>query len=513
MQVALHRQELDARREQRKRRMEQKGKGKQLAPEAQQFLDEWKEMKKELEEARDLKCRYEAHHGKKGCGPCSNSHGPSNCGNTDRVQVNSMKDAGPGKTGFPQTLGGKHVSWSSDTKEPDTPLPKYSPDATPAPDYTFHTSTAGPIDPSVFADTEVFVQHTHKFDAPGSGSSRDVPPHMDPDVRSMGVRFSTPRGMRGGRGTARGRGGWFYSNSNTGRSSYVPRKATPYPRNVPPPTPSWRGTLGGPPGDPDEDPAGQEIDEEDPFQPDGPENSDKGKERAEEEQYEEAPEFSMFIDENQLCREISQMAREALQEQSRFTSARSVSPEDRSVREAKEARKDRVATQSKIRMKDPETFDGEKLEAAINVLQRRKRLGYRVAALENWAAFIAELRADFGLRDPLAFAQARVMKMKQEDGESYGDFYNRFAVMATRSGFDETSLRWYLLKALSKPTLERLRGSNIIPADYQTLHRHLRDLDINDHSMMGWTDRWLQRSSRYYAFFIVKDHHYHFHQY
>ncbi|KAL0059416.1 hypothetical protein AAF712_013857 [Marasmius tenuissimus] len=76
------------------------------------------------------------------------------------------------------------------------------------------------------------------------------------------------------------------------------------------------------------------------------------------------------------------------------------------------------------------------------------------------------------------------MKMKQEDGESYGDFYNRFAVMATRSGFDETSLRWYLLKALSKPTLERLRGSNIIPADYQTLHRHLRDLDINDHSMM-----------------------------
>ncbi|KAK1220978.1 hypothetical protein PQX77_016220 [Marasmius sp. AFHP31] len=199
------------------------------------------------------------------------------------------------------------------------------------------------------------------------------------------------------------------------------------------------------------------------------------------------------------------MAREVLQEQSRVSSTRSFSPESRAEREAKEARKDRVATQSKIRMKDPETFDGEKredldtfieqckniyeakpdiyaddtakiqhassycsgkVEAAINVLQRRKRLGFRVAPLETWAGFIAELRADFGLRDPLAFAQARVMKIKQEDGESYGDFYNRFATMATRT------------------TLERLRGSNIIPSDYQALHRHLRNLDINDHSMM-----------------------------
>ncbi|KAK1215968.1 hypothetical protein PQX77_021409, partial [Marasmius sp. AFHP31] len=523
VQLALKRLEIDAKREQRKRqKQEKKGKAKQVPPDAQQFLDEWREMKKEFLEARDLKRRYEAQHGKKGCGPCSNSHVPSGCEGSEQVQVNMMHDSGPGKSGFPQTPGGKRVSWSSDTKEPDTPLPKYTANASPAPDYTFHSATTGPIDPSVFADTEVFVQNAHEFDTPGSGSSqhRDVPPHMDPEIQQMGVRFSTPHGMRGGRGSARGRGGWFYSNSNLGRSPYVPRQATPYPRNVPPPTPSWRGTPGGPPDDPGNDPSGQGADEEDPFKADEP---DKGKDRAADEQSEETPEYSAFIDEDQLCREISQMAREVLQEQSRVSSTRSFSPESRAEREAKEAHKDRVATQSKIRMKDPETFDGEKredldtfieqceniyeakpdiyaddtakiqhassycsgkVEAAINVLQRRKRLGFRVAPLETWAGFIAELRADFGLRDPLAFAQARVMKIKQEDGESYGDFYTRFAVMATRSGFDETSLRWYLLRALSKATLERLRGSNIIPSDYQALHRHLRNLDINDHLMM-----------------------------
>ncbi|KAK1217594.1 hypothetical protein PQX77_019743 [Marasmius sp. AFHP31] len=485
MQVALKRLEIDTKREQRKQqKKERKGKDKQVPPEAQQSLDEWREMKKELLEARDLKRRYETQHGRKGCGPCSNSHAPSGCKGSEQVQVNMMHDSGPGKSGFPQTPGGKRVFWSSDTKESDTPLPKYTTNASPAPNYTFHSATAGPIDPSAFADTEVFVQNAHEFDTPGSGSSqhRDVPPHMDPEIQQIGVRFSTPHGMRGGRGTARGRGGWFYSSSNLGRSPYVPRQATPYPRNVPPPTPSWRGTPGGPPDDPGNDPSGQGADEEDPFKAD---ESDKGKDRAADEQSEDL--------------------------------------ESRAEREAKEARKDRVATQSKIRMKDPETFDSKKredldtfieqceniyeakpdiyaddtakiqhassycsgkVEAAINVLQHRKRLGFRVAPLETWAGFIAELRADFGLRNPLAFAQARVMKIKQENGESYGDFYTRFAVMATCSGFDETSLCWYLLRALSKATLERLRGSNIIPSDYQALHRHLRNLDINDHSMM-----------------------------
>ncbi|KAK1218776.1 hypothetical protein PQX77_018521 [Marasmius sp. AFHP31] len=460
MQVALKRLENDTKREQRKQqKKERKGKDKQVPPEAQQFLDEWREIKKELLEARNLKRRYETQHGRKGCGPCSNSHAPSGCEGSEQVQVNM--------TQVPESLASLKLRVEN-----------------------MSLATAGPIDLSVFADTEVFVQNAHEFDTPGSGSSqhRDVPPHMDLEIQQIGVRFSTPHGMRGGRGTARGRGGWFYSSSNLGRSPYVPRQATPYPRNVPPPTPSWRGTPGGPPDDPGNDPSGQGADEEDPFKAD---ESDKGKDRAADEQSEESPEYS--------------------------------APESRAEREAKEARKDHVATQSKIQMKDPETFDSEKredldtfikqceniyeakpdiyaddtakiqhassycsgkVEAAINVLQRRKRLGFRVAPLETWAGFIAELRADFGLRDPLAFAQARVMKIKQEDGELYGDFYTRFAVMATRSGFDETLLRWYLLRVLSKATLERLRGSNIIPSNYQALHRHLRNLDINDHSMM-----------------------------
>ncbi|KAK1222014.1 hypothetical protein PQX77_015168 [Marasmius sp. AFHP31] len=492
MQVVLKHLEIDTKQEQRKRqKKERKGKDKQVPPEAQQFLDGWREMKKELLEARDLKRRYETQHGKKGCGPCSNSHVPLSCEGSERVQVNMMHDSGPGKSGFPQMPGGKRVSWSS-----DTPLPKYTANASPTPDYTFHSATASQIDPTTFADTEVFLQNAHEFDTPGSGSSqhRDVPPHMDPEIQQMGVLFSTPHGMRGGRRSARGHGGWFYSSSNLGRSPYVPRQ---------------RGTPGGPPDDPGNDPSGNEP--------------NKGKDRAADEQSEETPEYSAFIDEDQLHQEIPQMARGVLQEQSRVSSTRSFSPESQAEREAKEARKDRVATQSKIRMKDPETFDGEKredldtfieqcgniyeakpdiyadntakiqhtssycsgkVEVAIKILQRRKRLGFRVAPLETWAGFIAELRADFGLRDPLAFAQARVMKNKQEDGESYGDFYTRFAVMATRSGFDETSLCWYLLRALSKATLERLRGLNIIPSDYQALHRHLRNLDINDHLMM-----------------------------
>ncbi|KAK1220452.1 hypothetical protein PQX77_016781 [Marasmius sp. AFHP31] len=287
MQLALKRLEIDAKQEQRKRqKQEKKGKAKQVPPDAQQFLDEWREMKKELLEARDLKRRYEAQHGKKG--------------------FNMMHDSGSGKSGFPQTPGGKRVSWSSDTKKPDTPLPKYTANASPTPDYTFHSATAGLIDPTAFADTEVFVQNAHEFDTPGSGSSqhRDVPPHMDPEIQQM-------------------------------------------------------GTPGGPPDDPGNDPTGQTVDEEDPFKADDPE---KGKDRAGDEQFEEVPEYSAFIDEDQLRREISQMAREVLQEQSRVSSTRSFSPESRAEKEAKEARKDRVATQSKIRMKDPETFDGEKRE-------------------------------------------------------------------------------------------------------------------------------------------------------
>ncbi|KAK1215493.1 hypothetical protein PQX77_021927 [Marasmius sp. AFHP31] len=419
MQLPLKRLEIDAKREQRKhQKQEKKGKAKQDTSENRQLLDELRELKKELLEARDLKQQYKAHHGKKGCGPYSNSHAPSGCKGLERVQVNMMHDSGPRKTGFPQAPGGKRVSWSLDTKEPDTPLPKYTANASPTPDYTFHSATAGQIGPTVFADTE----------------------------------------------------------------------ATPYLRNVPPPTPSWRGTLGGLPDDPGNDPSGQGADKEDPFKADKP---DKGKDRAADEQFEETPVYS--------------------------------APESRAEKEAKEARKDRIATQSKIWMKDPKTFDGEKredldtfieqceniykvkpdiyadntakiqhassycsgkVEAAINILQRCKCLGFHVAPLETWARFIAELWADFGLRDPLAFAQARVMKIKQEDGESYGDFYTHFAVMATHSGFDETSLRWYLLRALSKATLERLRGLNIIPSNYQALHRHLRNLDINNHSMM-----------------------------
>ncbi|KAK1215941.1 hypothetical protein PQX77_021437 [Marasmius sp. AFHP31] len=213
------------------------------------------------------------------------------------------------------------------------------------------------------------------------------------------------------------------------------------------------------------------------------------------------------------------MAREAIQEQSRVSISQSEVAEDQAKREA---RKECIAAQLKIRMKDPDTFDGEvweilktffeqcentyeakpdiyvedakiqhatswmtgKAEAAVNVPQRCSRVGYRVSTLESWTAFKAEMHADLGLRHSHTYAQARIMKMKQEVGESYGDFYNRFSVMATRSGFDEASPRWYLLKSLSKPTLERLRGSNSIPADYQALHCHLHDLDTNDHSMM-----------------------------
>ncbi|KAK1226154.1 hypothetical protein PQX77_010879 [Marasmius sp. AFHP31] len=301
----------------------------------------------------------------------------------------------------------------------------------------------------------------------------------------------------------------------------MPMRSTPYPRNVPPPTPLIRSTPSAPPnpGDPGDDPSHNTgVDEEDPFQPDQ-DGHQEGKER-EGWHFEEPTDISAFLDEEELRREISLMAREAIQEQSRVSVSRSEVAEDRAKQEA---RKERIAAQSKIRMKDPDTFDGEvwenlktffeqcentyeakpdiyikdnakiqhatswmtgKAKAAVSALQRRQRLGHRVPALKSWTAFKAEMRADFGLCDPHAYAQARIMKMKQEVGESYGDSYNRFSVMATRSGFDEASLWWHLLKSLSKPTLKHLRGSNSIPADYQALHRHLRDLDTNDHSMM-----------------------------
>ncbi|KAK1226153.1 hypothetical protein PQX77_010878 [Marasmius sp. AFHP31] len=193
LKVALRRFKQDARREQQKRRQKAKGKKPQvLNPSAQQFLEEWREMKKELEDARDLRRRYEQKHSKGGCAPCGSGHKFQGCGEEDHICIQFMKeqDPGPEKPAFSQTP--KHVSWASDVKESDTPLPQYTAHPTPAPDYSVHTSFSGPIDPSVFADTEVFVQQAHEFDTPGSGSSRDVPtcdvpPHLDLSPRAMGV--------------------------------------------------------------------------------------------------------------------------------------------------------------------------------------------------------------------------------------------------------------------------------------------------------------------------------------
>ncbi|KAK1218787.1 hypothetical protein PQX77_018512 [Marasmius sp. AFHP31] len=103
------------------------------------------------------------------------------------------------------------------------------------------------------------------------------------------------------------------------------------------------------------------------------------------------------------------------------------------------------------------SWTGGKVQAAIRVLQKQRRLGLRVVALESWDAFVAELRKDFGLWDPTA---------------------------AVRSGFDKPSLRWYLLRGLTETTINRLRGSNEIPKDYVDLQEHLRDLDTVDHSLM-----------------------------
>ncbi|KAK1217951.1 hypothetical protein PQX77_019380, partial [Marasmius sp. AFHP31] len=130
------------------------------------------------------------------------------------------------------------------------------------------------------------------------------------------------------------------------------------------------------------------------------------------------------------------------------------------------------------------SWTGGKVQAAIRVLQKQRRLGLRVVALESWDAFVAELRKDFGLRDPTGFNQARVQKMRQREDEPYGKYFNRFSQAAVQSGFDEPSLRWYLLRGLTETTINRLRGSNEIPKDYVDLHEHLRDLDTVDHSLM-----------------------------
>ncbi|KAK1215940.1 hypothetical protein PQX77_021436 [Marasmius sp. AFHP31] len=105
----------------------------------------------------------------------------------------------------------------------------------------------------------------------------------------------------------------------------MPMRSTPYPRNVLPPTPSIRSTPGAPPNlaNPDDDPSNQ---------------------------------TEKRNNEEVLCQEISRMAREAIQEQSRVSISQSEVAEDQAKREA---RKECIAAQLKIRMKDPDTFDGE----------------------------------------------------------------------------------------------------------------------------------------------------------
>ncbi|KAK1218786.1 hypothetical protein PQX77_018511 [Marasmius sp. AFHP31] len=152
----------------------------QYNPELREILSDWKNIKKELEEGRDLRRRYLARHGGasgSGCGPCGGNqqHPASGCSEQspdNNVVVNLMRDdpASVPKQGILQTL--KCVTWAAGVKEPETPLPTYTAQATPAPAYTISTKTAGEIDPEAYSDTEVFVQHAHEFDSPGSGSSR-----------------------------------------------------------------------------------------------------------------------------------------------------------------------------------------------------------------------------------------------------------------------------------------------------------------------------------------------------
>ncbi|KAK1216238.1 hypothetical protein PQX77_021135 [Marasmius sp. AFHP31] len=551
MRQALRDYDQNARNEQERRRRgaSQFQEILQYNPELREILSDWKNIKKELEEGRDLRRRYLARHGGasgSGCGPCGGAqqHPTSGCSEQapdNNVVVNLMREdpASTPKHGILQTP--KRVTWAPDVKEPDTPLPTYTAQATPAPAYTINTRTAGEIDPEVYSDTEVFVQHAHEFDSPGSGSSRqpdvtvesidrpdvtnsetpttwkrDSPPHMD--LASRGVRFAeTPHNPRAGF-RPRGRG--------------ADRQSTPWPgRSRVPQTPITRGSvrMSTSPEDPDDEPSDNENGDDNPFGRDKNQSIPRpGKER---ETPVRDPDFealnqktpSFFIDEDELRAEIRRINRE---ERSRAVPVSPATParvdvlEDRFEREA---RKERLATQSKIRMKDPEIFEGEsreefdpfieeceaiydakteiyntdnakishcaswtggKVQAAIRVLQKQRRLGQRVVALESWEAFVAELRKDFGLRDPTGFNQARVQKMRQREDEPYGKYFNRFSQAAVRSGFDEPSLRWYLLRGLTETTINRLRGSNEIPKDYVDLHEHLRDLDTVDHSLM-----------------------------
>ncbi|KAL0566938.1 hypothetical protein V5O48_015060, partial [Marasmius crinis-equi] len=522
MQKALRELERSARVEQQRRRRDAP-QPQAAHPEVQQIISEWKDIQRELQEGRDLRRRYEERHGKDGshdCSPCGSRKDQDEKNKENRTATHFVRDIPPhmSKSGILQTP--KHVSWASDVRDKETPLPRYTAQpSTPAPAYSVVTQTAGEIDPSTLSDTEVFVQQAHEFDSPGAGSSRDREPPFS-GGQPAGVRFAenTPRVWSG-----RGRG-W----GSRGGSAHH-RTSTPYPGRYAVFTPSTLRTASSP-GDPGDEPP---DDDEDPFQTNDPRMPPRvppmGRGRAprdpqfdEEAMNQATPSF--IINEEDLQRQIAQMVQDSLTDQRANTTRGSPTRgEPWEERAEREARKERREAQSKIKLQDPQPFSGEnreefdpfieeceaiyeakpdiyadanaminhcaswttgKAEAAIRVMQRRRRQGHRVVQLESWGAFVSELRKSFGLRDATAFAQAKVQKTKQQPGESYGDFYNRFSEVATKSGFDDPSLRWHLLKGLTKPTLARLRGSNNIPSSYTDLHEHLRELDAVDHTLM-----------------------------